>query len=73
MYNISKILFFGLDYKGALYDFTLIAGKMSLPPKYTFGVFYSRYWAYNDIGQMVKVLDVIFEYLSTVGGGEGVS
>ena len=24
-----------------------------MPPRYTFGIFYSRYWAYSDIGQMV--------------------
>ena len=42
-----------LDYKGALYDFTLVAGKIPMPPRYTFGIFYSRYWAYSDIGQMV--------------------
>ena len=42
-----------VDYKGALYDFTLVAGKIPMPPRYTFGIFYSRYWAYSDIGQMV--------------------
>ena len=48
MYDICFV-----DYKGALYDFTLVAGKIPIPPRYTFGVFYSRYWAYSDIGQMV--------------------
>ena len=42
-----------LDYQGALEDFTKVAGKIPLPPRYAFGVFYSRYWAYSDIGQMV--------------------
>ena len=42
-----------IDYKGALEDFTKVAGKIPLPPRYAFGVFYSRYWAYSDIGQMV--------------------
>lgn len=42
-----------LDYKRALHDFTLVAGKIPVPPRYAFGVFYSRYWAYSDTGQMV--------------------
>ena len=38
----------GSDYKQALYDFTRIAGKIPMPPKYAFGVWWSRYWAYTD-------------------------
>ncbi|XP_019861971.1 PREDICTED: uncharacterized protein LOC105315496, partial [Amphimedon queenslandica] len=45
----------GHDYKGALHDFTLVAGKIPLPPRYAFGIFYSRYWAYSDTGQMEVV------------------
>ena len=46
----QDIYFFGYgsDYKAVMYDFTLIAGKMSLPPRYAFGVWYSRYWAYTE-------------------------
>jgi hypothetical protein len=39
---------YGRDYKSALYDFTQIAGKIPMPPKFAFGVWWSRYWAYSD-------------------------
>ena len=39
---------YGLDYKKALSDYTLIAGKIPLPPRYAFGYWWSRYWAYSD-------------------------
>ena len=52
---INFLYFSILDYKGAVKDFTLVSGHIPLPPRYTFGVFYSRYWAYNDQGEMVSV------------------
>lgn len=39
---------YGDDYRGALADFTKIAGKIPLPPRYVFGSWWSRYWAYTD-------------------------
>ena len=39
---------YGHDYKAALADFTKVAGKIPLPPKYVFGYWWSRYWAYTD-------------------------
>jgi len=39
---------YGHDYKAALHDFTLIAGKVPLPPYFAFGAWWSRYWAYSD-------------------------
>jgi len=39
---------YGTDYKSALYDYTQIAGKIALPPKFVFGLWWSRYWAYTD-------------------------
>ncbi|MBQ1622968.1 MAG: DUF5110 domain-containing protein [Bacteroidales bacterium] len=39
---------YGHDYKAALADFTKVAGKMPLPPKYVFGYWWSRFWAYTD-------------------------
>ena len=39
---------YGHDYKQALRDFTLFAGKVPLPPRYAFGYWWSRYWAYSD-------------------------
>lgn len=41
-------LAYGHDYKAALRDFTLFAGKMPLPPRYAFGYWWSRYWTYSD-------------------------
>ena len=41
-------LAYGHDYKAALKDFTLFAGKMPLPPRYAFGYWWSRYWVYSD-------------------------
>ncbi len=38
----------GHDYKQALKDFTLVAGKIPMPPRFAFGTWWSRYWAYTD-------------------------
>lgn len=67
---------YGHDYKQALYDFTLIAGKTPLPPDYVFGYWYSKYDAYsaddfrniaqsladNDINTDVMILDMDWHY-----------
>lgn len=42
------IFAYGHDYKAALADFTKVAGKIPMPPKYTFGYWWSRYWHYTD-------------------------
>ena len=39
---------YGHDYKGALADFTKVAGKIPMPPKFVFGYWWSRYWDYSD-------------------------
>ncbi|MCI1292279.1 MAG: glycoside hydrolase family 31 protein [Prevotella sp.] len=39
---------YGHNYKKALKDFTLFAGKVPMPPKYAFGYWWSRYWSYSD-------------------------
>jgi len=39
---------YGSDYKTALKDFTSVAGKIALPPKFAFGTWWSRYWEYTD-------------------------
>lgn len=39
---------YGHDYKKALLDFTKVSGKIPLPPKYMFGYWYSRFWAYSQ-------------------------
>ena len=42
------IFAYGHDYKAALKDFTAIAGRIPLPPKYVFGYWWSRFWQYSD-------------------------
>ncbi|HVP39161.1 MAG TPA: TIM-barrel domain-containing protein, partial [Candidatus Saccharimonadales bacterium] len=39
---------YGHDYRRALANFTRVAGKIPLPPRFAFGAWYSRYWAYTD-------------------------
>jgi len=39
---------YGHDYRRCLADFTRIAGKIPLPPKFAFGYWWSRYWTYSD-------------------------
>ncbi|GAB4315063.1 MAG: hypothetical protein Kow0059_06990 [Candidatus Sumerlaeia bacterium] len=38
----------GHNYKQALRDYTLAAGRIPLPPRFVFGAWWSRYWAYSD-------------------------
>jgi alpha-glucosidase (family GH31 glycosyl hydrolase) len=38
----------GHDYKQALGDYVKVAGRIPLPPRFAFGVWWSRYWAYSD-------------------------
>jgi len=46
---------YGHNYKQAIFDYTGIAGKIPLPPRYAFGYWWSRYWSYsdNEVRQMV--------------------
>lgn len=48
--NHQDLYFFayGHDYKKAVFDFTRVAGKIPMPPKYAFGYWWSRYWTYSD-------------------------
>jgi hypothetical protein len=39
---------YGHDYRLALEDFTRVAGKIPMPPRFAFGAWWSRYWAYTD-------------------------
>jgi alpha-glucosidase (family GH31 glycosyl hydrolase) len=39
---------YGHDYKRALGDFIKVAGPIPLPPRFAFGTWWSRYWAYSD-------------------------
>jgi alpha-glucosidase (family GH31 glycosyl hydrolase) len=39
---------YGHDYKQALGDYVRVAGRIPLPPRFAFGSWWSRYWAYSD-------------------------
>lgn len=52
---------YGHDYKAALKDYTLFAGKMPLPPRYAFGYWWSRYWAYSD-NELRELVDNFHHY-----------
>ena len=52
---------YGHDYKAALSDYTKVAGKVPLPPKYAFGYWWSRYWAYTD-EQLLDIASDIRSY-----------
>lgn len=39
---------YGHQYKECIQDFTRVGGRVPLPPKYIFGYWYSRYWAYSQ-------------------------
>ena len=39
---------YGHDFKSALKDYTVFAGKIPLPPRYAFGYWWSRYRSYSD-------------------------
>ena len=74
---------YGDDYKGALQDFTVLSGKVSLPPRYAFGFWWSRWWAYSEhefrelIGNFrnyqipleVLVVDMDWHYTDEAHGG----
>ena len=52
---------YGHDYKSALKDFTVFAGKVPLPPRFTFGYWWSRYWSYSD-KEFRKLVDNFHTY-----------
>jgi alpha-glucosidase len=39
---------YGHDYRPALEDYVKVAGRIPLPPRFAFGAWWSRYWAYSD-------------------------
>ena len=39
---------YGHEYRQALNDYVKVAGKIPLPPRFAFGTWWSRYWAYSD-------------------------
>ncbi|CAF1309523.1 unnamed protein product [Rotaria sp. Silwood1] len=49
----------GHAYSQALFEFTRLAGSIPLPPRYIFGIFFSRYWAYAEYEER----QIITEYI----------
>ncbi len=47
---------YGHHYKQALGAFVTVAGRIPLPPRFAFGTWWSRYWAYSDqeLGQLIR-------------------
>lgn len=43
-----------------------MAGPIPMPPRYMFGIFFSRYWAYSDVESMgiVQQYQIYSTYLS---------
>ena len=59
---------YGHDYKQALADYALVAGRAPMPPKYTLGYWWSRYWQYSDnefvdLVNKLKSMDVPIDVL----------
>lgn len=42
------LLLYGYDYREALHDASMVFGRQPVPPRYAFGYWWSRYWAYTD-------------------------
>ena len=49
---------YGHQYKECIQDFTRVGGRVPLPPKYIFGYWYSRYWAYSQTDFQNIIRDV---------------
>ncbi len=39
---------YGHEYRKALYEYTQVAGKIPMPPRFVFGFWWSRYWPYTE-------------------------
>lgn len=49
---------YGHEYKKCLGDYIKVGGRVPLPPKYIFGYWYSRYWAYSQTDYQNIIRDV---------------
>ena len=57
------ILAYGHDYMDALSDYVKVAGRIPMPPKFTLGYWWSRYWIYTDeevldLGRQMRERDI---------------
>ncbi len=57
------LLAYGHEYKDALADAARVFGAQPLPPRYTLGYWWSRYWAYSD--EEIENLVRNFEAMNT--------
>lgn len=55
------LLAYGHDYKAALRDGARVFGRQPLPPRYAFGYWWCRYWAYTDqeLEQLVQMFNAM--------------
>eukprot|EP01052_Picozoa_sp_SAG31_P016575 SAG31_NODE_1103_length_9895_cov_13.722540_2_plen_693_part_00 len=51
------LLAFGKDYRGGLQEFTALAGSVPMMPWRAYGVWFSRYWPYNETGVKQLIAD----------------
>lgn len=54
---------YGHDYTAAVSDFTKVAGRIPLPPKYSLGYWWCRFWQYSDfefvgLGRQIRSFDI---------------
>ena len=54
---------YGHDYKQAVSDFTQVSGRIPLPPKWSLGYWWCRYWQYSDfefidLGRQIRDLSI---------------
>jgi alpha-glucosidase len=51
---------YGRDYREQLKDFARVAGRIPMPPRFAFGVWWSRYWGYtdNEFKQLVEEFQI---------------
>ncbi len=81
-YQDITIFAYGRDFRGGLKDYTLVAGKIPLPPRWSFGYWWSRYWLYTDteirelldqmkiVGMPIDVFILDMEWHDTWGIGD---
>jgi alpha-glucosidase (family GH31 glycosyl hydrolase) len=51
---------YGHDYRKALGDYVCVAGRIPLPPRFAFGAWWSRFWAYSD-QQILQIINDFHE------------
>ena len=40
-----------------------VSGPSPIPPRYAFGIYYSRYHAYNDVGEKVSIIMISYRHM----------